>query len=196
MTSKDRFPEPVREVIDFIECGKLLSGPYLVEAPSTNQAVQTPVDYIEVSTAAIQFNALEEALLCYQDQDVEPPYYFLPDITAEALGDIPVATSEEQRELNRALIEYEEEHNFYEVIKERMIPLATELNIEMRYVDLLADMISGDLYHCVKARLLMEDSHPYFEQMLNVYRQQGLPVGWIGSESPEDGEFVIYTRDK
>lgn len=194
MQSKDVFPARVREVIDLIEQGDVLSGTYKESVPMVDIATQTPKYYIEMSTPANLFNDLQEALQFYQDEDIEPPYYHLPDITAEALGDIPAATSDEQRALNRALIEYEEEHNFYELIKERIAPLAAKLHIEDEEASLVADIISSDLYHCAKARLLLEEPHPYFEHMLSIYRNQGMPIGWIGSEAPDEGEFIIYTR--
>ncbi|MFD1885982.1 hypothetical protein [Paenibacillus wenxiniae] len=198
MPAKDMFPPQVQEVIDFIEKGDVLTGTYRAAVESIHVATQLPEEshgkMIEIHTSNHLFTDLQEALEFYRDEDVEPPYYFLLDITAEALGDIPAATDDEQRQLQRALIEYEEEHDFYRLIKERMTPLATELHIESEHVDQVADIISGDLYHCATARLLMKQPHPYFEQMFHIYRNQGMPVGWVGSELPDEGKFVIYAQ--
>jgi hypothetical protein len=197
MHAKDIFPSSVQEIIDFIEGGHLLTGRYQAALETIRLDAQIPDSHgssIEIHTSTGLFTDLQEALGFYQDEDVEPPYYFLLDITAEALGAIPLATNEQQRQLQRALIEYEEAHDFYALIKERITPLAAELHIESEQIDLVADIISGDLFHCAKARLLMEEPHPYFEQMFDVYRNQGMPVGWFGRELPEEGNFIVYAQ--
>lgn len=58
----------------------------------------------------------------------------------------------------------------------------------------LADIISSDLFQIARARLLGKEPHPYFEEMFNIYKNQGLPVGWVGGESAAEGQFIIYTR--
>ncbi|WP_342553456.1 hypothetical protein [Paenibacillus sp. FSL R7-0652] len=187
MSSKELFPADVREVIDYLEHGDVLKGPYSSAAPNTT------VDGAGSEKSGL-FTNLEEALLFYQDEDAAPPYYFLLDITADASGDIPPASSEEERTLARALILYEEAHDFYGIMKKRIAGLADELSLQPAYVNLLADIISGDLYQIAKARLLCREPHPYFEAMFEVYKNQGMPVGWVGSESASEGQFIIYTR--
>jgi formamidopyrimidine-DNA glycosylase len=43
-----------------------------------------------------------------------------------------------------------------------------------------------------EARLLMQDSHPYFEKMLSVYHRQGYPCAWTGGNNWRSGDFVVY----
>ena len=110
MTSKEIFPADVREVLDYMEHGNVLKGSYrsITHGGSMNGTVSETHD---------PFANLEEALLFYQNEDVEPPYYFLLDITADALGDIPPATGEQGKSLARGLILYEEEQDFYSMMK-------------------------------------------------------------------------------
>ncbi|MGQ8873169.1 hypothetical protein [Paenibacillus sp. TSA_86.1] len=187
MSSKELFPADVREVMDYIEQGDVLKGPYLAvthDGAGNGTASETQDSFAN----------LEEALLLYQDQDVEPPCYFLLDITADALGDIPPASGEEQRSLARALILDEEEQDFYGMMKKRLEGQADELGLKPDQLNHLADIISSDLLQIARARLLCKEPHPYFEAMFNVYKNQGLPVGWVGSESASDGQFIIYMR--
>ncbi|WP_322923149.1 hypothetical protein [Paenibacillus campi] len=197
MQTQPIFPPSVREVIDFIEHGALLSEPYQGQLQTISVTAQLPERYggeIEVSVSNLLFTDLQQALDFYGNEDVEPPYYFLLDMTVEASGDIPAAATEAQKQLARALIEYEEERNFYNLIKERIAALAAELQIEDEHIAHVADIISGDLYQCAKARLLLEEPHPYFEQMLTIYQNQGMPVGWFGSERLDEGQFIIYAQ--
>lgn len=187
MSSKELFPANVREVMDYVEHGDVLKGPYL----SVNHG--GAVDGA-VSERQHPFANLEEALLFYQDEDVEPPYYFLLDITSDALGDVPPASGEEQKSLAREFILYEEEHDFYSIMKKKLEGQAPELGLKPDQLNHLADMISSDLFQIARARLLCKEPHPYFEAMFNVYKNQGLPVGWIGSESTAEGQFIIYMR--
>lgn len=189
MTSKEIFPVNVREIIDYIEHGDVLKRAYF---PVTD-GVTTDEDASEVPNP---FTNLEEALLFYQDQDVEPPYYFLLDITADASGDIPPASGDQEKSLARAFIMYEEEQDFYGIMKKKLEGQAPELGLKPDQINHLADIISGDLFQIARARLLCKEPHPYFEEMFNVYKNQGLPVGWIGSESASEGHFVIYTRPR
>ncbi|MGF6353086.1 hypothetical protein ABIE27_000995 [Paenibacillus sp. 4624] len=187
MTSKEIFSLDVREVLDYIEHGDILKRPYLPFA-----------DGVAVDGAASEapnpFTNLEEALIFYQDEDVEPPFYFLLDITADASGDIPPASGEEQRSLAQAFILYEEEQDFYGIMKNKLEGMVDELCLKPDQLNHLADIISGDLFQIARARLLCKEPHPYFESMFNVYKNQGMPVGWIGSESASEGRFVIYRR--
>ncbi|WP_145335201.1 hypothetical protein [Paenibacillus xylanexedens] len=187
MTSKEIFPVNVREIIDYMEYGNVLKGAY----PPVTDGVTADV---AASEAPNPFTNLEEALLFYQDEDVEPPFYFLLDITADASGDIPPASGDQEKSLARAFIMYEEEQDFYGIMKKKLEGLADELHLKPAQINHLADIISGDLFQIARARLLCKEPHPYFEEMFNVYKNQGLPVGWIGSESASEGHFVIYSR--
>ncbi|MCP1136992.1 hypothetical protein NKT34_27445 [Paenibacillus polysaccharolyticus] len=187
MTSKEIFPVNVREIIDYIEHGDVLKGPYLSvthDGAVTGTAFETQDS----------FTNLEEALIFYQEEDVEPPCYFLLDITADALGDIPPASGEEQKSLDRAFILYEEEQDFYGIMKKKLEGQAPELGLKPDQLNHLADIISSDLFQIARARLLGKEPHPYFEEMFNIYKNQGLPVGWVGGESAAEGQFIIYTR--
>lgn len=70
MSHTDIFPAAVCEVIDFIEHGDMLQKPF----PASTNANKTMVDYGSQSHGL--FANLEEALLFYQDEDVEPPAIF------------------------------------------------------------------------------------------------------------------------
>lgn len=187
MTSKDLFPVNVREIMDYIEHGDVLKRPYhpIADGFVVDEAgSETPNPFMN----------LEEALIFYQDEDVEPPYYFLLDITADASGDIPPASGDQEKSLARAFIMYEEEQDFYGIMKKKLEGMVDELRLTPDQLNHLADIISGDLFQIARARLLCKEPHPYFEAMFNVYNNQGLPVGWIGSESASEGHFVIYSR--
>ncbi|MCM3134341.1 hypothetical protein M3629_16225 [Paenibacillus polysaccharolyticus] len=187
MTSKEIFPTDVREVLDYIEHGDVLKGSYhsITHGGAMNGTASETQD---------PYTNLEEALQFYQDEDVEPPYHFLLDITADALGDIPPASGDQERSLDRAFILYEEEQDFYGMMKKKLEGQSPELGLKPDQLNHLADIVSSDLLQIARARLLCKEPHPYFEAMLNVYKNQGLPVGWIGSEFASEGHFVIYSH--
>ncbi|OWA36875.1 hypothetical protein B9G55_02005 [Saccharibacillus sp. O16] len=182
------FPLAVQEVLTFIAKGELLNGAYQRES-----AAEVNEDALIGIERHGPFTRLDEALSFYQDQDVEPPYVFLPDMVEDADGDIPPAADASMRELARALILYEEEQDFVQVVLKRLTLRAAGLELTPQMMALLADKISGELYLCAKARLLAAEPHPFFETLFSIYRNQELPVGWIGEADTEDGRFVVYS---
>jgi formamidopyrimidine-DNA glycosylase len=56
----------------------------------------------------------------------------------------------------------------------------------------LSESIYEDLMLCAEARLLVQDSHSYFEKMLSVYHRQGHPCAWTGGNNWRSGDFVVY----
>lgn len=180
MIDKSVFPANVVEVFDFIVNGDFLATAYMGKV--------SPDLLIE---------DLNSALENYTDQDVEPPDYFLLDITADASGEIPAAPeNSDLSDLKYKLIEYDEQEDFYEVILNKISLISEDLGINKEKSKLLADAISGDLYKCAEARLFLKKSHPYFERFFEIYKNQGFPCGWRGSDNWREGYFYIYSRSK
>lgn len=75
------------------------------------------------------------------------------------------------------------------MINQRIKHLSGELQLQSATVSYLADIISGDLFQIAKARLLCKEPHPYFEAMFEIYKNQGLPVGWSGASLPVRGNL-------
>lgn len=176
MINEEIFPKKVREVIEYVRSGDFLKGPY-----------KGFLDEERLITDA------KKAIEIYTDQDVEPPLYFLLDITQDASGDIPYGDDEKLRELKISLIEFEEQIDFHSLILNRLGHLQ-ESKINKSEMALLADAIGSDLFLCAKARLLIEDSHPYFERIFDIYKNQGFPCGWIGGDNSREGDFLIYSK--
>ncbi|OWR29619.1 hypothetical protein CDO73_15665 [Saccharibacillus sp. O23] len=192
MIDKSIFPADVQEVLDWAENGEFLNGLY---REKTDRAAVSEHRSGRVGIVKSgPFAGLEEALRFEQDQDLEPPYVFLQDIVDDAAGDIPPAADGAQKELARALIFYEEEQDFPKKLMAKLAPLAAENGLKAELLAALADKIGSELYQCAKARLLAEERHPFFETLFAIYKNQGLPVGWIGGESADDGQFVVYAR--
>ncbi|BFO56699.1 hypothetical protein [Acidovorax sacchari] len=175
---KSIFPSNVVEVFDFIVRGELLVTAYAGDG-----------------FPALMLDDMGTALERYTNQDVEPPDHFLLDITADAAGEIPANPEiKEFSGLKRSLVEYDEQEDFYEIILRKISTVSEDLEINAAQSRLLADAISGDLYKCAEARLCLERSHPYFERVFEIYKNQGFPCGWRGGDNWRDGDFYIYSR--
>lgn len=175
---KSIFPSAVIEIFDFIVHGEVLAAAY------------TGAEF-----SGLMLNDMSVALEHYTNQDVEPPDHFLLDITADAAGEIPENPEiKEFSGLKRSLVEYDEREDFYEIILKKVSTVSGDLEINAAQSRLLADAISGDLYKCAEARLCLERSHPYFERVFEIYKNQGFPCGWRGGDNWRDGDFYIYNR--
>ncbi|WP_152033839.1 hypothetical protein [Paracidovorax avenae] len=175
---KSIFPSNVVEVFDFIVHGELLVTAYAGDG-----------------SPALMLDDMGTALERYTNQDVEPPDHFLLDITADAAGEIPLKPEiKEFSESKRKLAEYDEQKDFYQIILRKVSLISEGLEITKTQSRLLADAISGDLYKCAEARLCLKSSHPYFERVFAIYKNQGFPCGWRGGDNWRDGDFYIYSR--
>jgi len=170
------FPQGTQEVLNFLSDGHILEKPYQ-KSVSSDRIIKDP----------------KAAMAIYMDQDVSPPKYFLPDITSGAEGAIPPADGE-QEALDVALIEYEEQVNFYQKVLSKIKFLKNEYLMSDHEISVMADTIGSYLYHCARSRLLLPQGHPYFEKIFSILKDQGFPCGWLGGNSWEAGDFLIFSR--
>lgn len=168
------FPKSVQEVLSLIREGPLLQTKYTGAPPP------------------LLVKNINIAMEMYLNQDAEPPNQFIGDITEDASGDIPSPPLDERIEKFRAL---RREINYYELMFEyfyRHKPFrASRDDIRM-----FANCVYEDLILCAEARLMLPNSHPYFEKMMCIYKNQGFPCGWRGGETWKHGDFIVYSRSK
>ena len=164
--------------MNFLRHGPMLEKPYQ-QTIAPNLIIKDP----------------KRAMKIYMNQDVEPPGYFLPDILSSAEGDIPLAT-DEQEPLDTALIDYKKQINFYQVALNRIQPLQALYAMSDHEISVMADTMGNYLYYCAASRLLLPEpqTHPFYERLFSVLKDQGFPCGWVGGEDWKTGDFLIFSR--
>ena len=169
MKLEEFFPENVQEILKIMRLGPLLM----------------PTD----SIAKNCIKNIHVAMEMQQDEEIKKPYRYIIDITEDASGEIDSPPFDEKK---KKLRELTDNFNYFESIREYLIlqPISDELSNDE--ITDLSEAIYEDLILCAEARLMMKDSHPYFEKMLNVYKSQGFPCAWTGGRTWKKGDFVIY----
>lgn len=174
MIDINSFSAKVVEVLNYIKQGSIMEREYTPNGDDKNVATD-----------------IKTILAEYLDQDINPPHFPLVGITQDASSEIPYPMDEPFRTLRRSLIEFSEQENFYKLIAPRILSIK---EFSKDQAELIADAICNDLLLCASSRLLMTDSHPYFENMFSIYKRQGFPYGWLGQEDWKSGEFLIFSR--
>ncbi len=172
--AKYSFPKNVQEVFEFMRSDSFLKSQYLGSIPESHR--------IHDATLAIK---------SYTDQDVQRPLYFLDDITSDASAEIPSLDDEKPM---RAMMKQLDTINYYDFIHNQITLISKDIGINKNITKVLANSIYENLVLCIESRLMSSDSHPYFERLYQVYKDNAFPCGWKGSHSWQKGEFIIYTR--
>jgi hypothetical protein len=174
MAKKYSFPNDAQEIFDFMSSGPFFNGSYLGNIPESNRIYN-------VTTAVKN----------YTNQDIKPPFYFLDDITSNASVDIPSLDDEKPM---RAMMKELDNVNYYDFIHDQISSLSKDIGINTNTAKILAGSIYENLVLCIESRLMSSESHPYFERLYQIYKDQAFPCGWTGSDSWKKGEFIICTR--
>lgn len=168
ITEKD-FPQNVQEVLQLMRSGPLLGD-------------STDITEDRISN-------IRTALEMQQDEDMKMPYRFIIDITEDASGEIETPPFDERKS---KLIELFGGINYFDYLVAYFSKHKISTLLDPQEIIDLSESIYEDLMLCAEARLLMQDSHPYFEKMFSVYRRQGYPCAWIGGDDCRNGDFVVY----
>lgn len=57
----------------------------------------------------------------------------------------------------------------------------------------LPNIVTEQLYRCLRVKALSVKKNNFFEQILNIYKMGGIPCGWRCGECPKTGNFLIFT---
>jgi hypothetical protein len=89
----------------------------------------------------------------------------------------------------------QEEHPNNEQRRRELFAVGQKINAwRLLGLETLADAIGSTLYLCAKARLLLPNSHDYFERLFQIYKNQAFPCGWRGGQKWETADFLIFSR--
>lgn len=169
------FAPNIRELLILVNQGPLLQLPYSANAKNEN----------------VVFD-LNLALDMYMDQDIAKPFHFLNDITSTAIDDI--TENIYSNPLLNKLRKNIDGAYCYRAVCAYLLPYKNKLGLNKSKLETLANIISEDLYTCIKIRISSNNSHPYFEKMLQVYKDQGFPCAWRGGTTWKRGNFVVFSR--
>ncbi|MFG0608212.1 hypothetical protein [Delftia sp. WSY_14] len=172
MISENDFPINVQEIFQLMKDGPLLQ--------TTDRISEERILDIH------------KAMYMQQDEDIKKPYRFIIDITEDASGEIESPPFDEKR---KKLIELIGNTNYFDHLREYFSKHAISEILDPQEITDISEAIYEDLILCAKARLMMPNSHPYFEKMLDVYIRQGFPCAWIGGKNWKKGDFVVYSRE-
>jgi hypothetical protein len=168
------FPNNVQEIFDFMRSGQFLNGRYFGSILESHR----------VHDATLALNS-------YTNQDVKPPFYFLDDITSNASAEIPSLDDEKPM---RALMKELDAVNYYDFMHDQILSISKDIGINKNVTKNIANSIYENLVLCMESRLMSIESHPYFERLYEVYKENAFPCGWKGSSTWKKGEFIIYAR--
>jgi hypothetical protein len=173
MSSVEDFPFRVQEVLNFMLTKKFLSAPF----QCNNRKIEV-------------FKNFNTAMDMYLDQDIKKPYYFLPDITEDAKSNYHIPPPPNRL---REFALHRDEMNYFN----RMIKNNSHLDkipgIDDDDLESLIGSFYEDLIACAKARLFSEMPISYFEDIFDVYKNNGWPFCWKSSKGKKHGNFVVFS---